>query len=850
MRLAPLVPFLALALSLGFTDTFAQSQSQNPAAQMQQTGRLTGTLVDAQNKPVSYATVTLLRADSSVVNGGLTGDDGSFTIEPTGTGSFMIRISGIGIQTRTIGGISITADAPDKNLGRVKASVTAQALQEVEITGEKAMMEMSVDKKVFNVDKNITATGGSATDVLQNVPSVSVDADGGVSLRGKDNVTILIDGKPATLLGGDAASALQSLPAASIQSVEVITNPSAKYDAQGMTGILNIITKRDKKVGLNGSVSLGAGTRDKYNGSLNLNMKNNKWNVFLNSSFRLNRRYNRTTNERVNEGTYGYFKSEEESIREFNGFFNSIGAEYTFNDRNTLMLTQNINKMEWGGNGFSNYNVYVSPEIIDSTQRRSSYNVGGPISTSTALNYKHKFAKPKQELTADATFAKTWVDRTQEYETYILNGDGSQRRSTIYQKAPGSGTNSSLNLQADFTTPFLTKNGKLDAGYKSQLLWFESTNNATIDSGNGAQVDYTLLNNYNYTQQTHAGYLNYSDQVGKWSYQGGLRLEYSYYEGTALNLMGKTYTNEFLNLFPSAFLSYKIAESQSVFLSYTRRINRPHFMQLMPYVDLSNPQDTSMGNPDLEPEFINNVELNYSKNFKGGHNFIASAYYQYTENMIERYRRFYSDGTTFTQPQNLNKGITYGLELIGKTQILPIWDATLSFNFFQNEVRGANIDPVLNNSGFSWFSKLTTNLKLPAGFSLQVNGNYEAPKVAAQGTLEEVYWLDVALRKNLLNNKATLVLNVSDIFNTRKYTTVYDYPGYTQTTYRDRETRIGNISFTYRFGKSEVKGKNSGNGRRRSNQDTKPNSTKERENLKTDDSSNGEGGGNGAPQGG
>jgi outer membrane receptor protein involved in Fe transport len=839
MRFIKFLVALVLFLSCGNNILYAQSPTR----------KITGKLVDGQNKAVDYATVTLMRPDSTIVSGDLTSETGGFNIETNATGDFMMRVTGISLETKYVTGIKLTEADAEKNLGNVKITSTVKQLKSVEVTGERAAMEMSIDKKVFNVDKNLNAAGGSATDVMQNIPSVSVDVDGNVSLRGKESI-ILIDGKPATMFGGDVASALQSLPAASIQSVEVITNPSAKYDAQGSAGIINIITKRDKHFGINGSVSAGIGTRNKYNGNLNLNLKNNKWNIFLNSSTKSNPTYQNTRNERTNTGSDAFFTSYDQGKKLFTGYFNTIGAEYTINNKNSITLTQNINRMLWGGDGVSNYKVYKSSTQIDSTQRRSSYSLGGPLSSSTSLDYKHKFAKEKQELTANVTFAHTDFKRTQEYETDVLNSDGSSRRHTIYQHAPGSGVNSSLNGQADYTMP-VGKAAKFDAGLKTQMFWFLSENNPTVDSGSGTKVDSILLNNFKYSQQTHAAYTNYGGQHGNWGYQAGLRFEYAYYEGTINTLLKNTYTTQFYNLFPSAYISYKLPAEQNVYLSYTRRTNRPNFRNLMPFVDLTNPQDTNTGNPNLRPEFINNVELNYGKSFKKGHNITASVYYQYTEGMIERYRKFYADGTSFTQPQNLNTGLTYGLELISKLQLLKAWDATLSFNFFQNEVRGANIDPILNNSGFSWFSKFNTNIKLPAGFSLQMNGNYEAPRIAAQGTLKEVYWVDAAIKKNLLKNKATVTLNVSDIFNTRKYTTVYNYPTSTQTTYRDRETRIGNLTFTYRFGKSEFgkqdQPKSMGNGRKK---DTKE--TKERENLKTDEGGNGEGGGNnsGGGQGG
>ncbi|RYZ52597.1 MAG: TonB-dependent receptor, partial [Sphingobacteriales bacterium] len=818
---------------------FAQTSpniSTNQVQSKPQTGSLSGQIVDAKNKPVSYATVTLLSADSVVISGDLTKEDGSFAISPTGTGSFILRINIIGFRQRYVSGITISQESPEKKMGRVQITAEAHTLEEVSVTGEKNVMELSVDKKVFNVEKNLTSAGGSAADALKNVPSLSVDVDGDVQLRGKQ-ATILIDGKPATLFGGDVASALQSLPAASIQSVEVITNPSAKFDAQGMSGIVNIITKKENRFGINGTATVGAGTRDKYNGSLNLNLRNDKWNVFFNTSYRSNKNYQRTRNERYNlDGTL-ISASYEDNRRLHGGFFTTAGAEYTFDERNALTLTQNINLMKWGNKGNTTFRFYED-DILQTYQVRSSDNLGGPLSSSTSLDYKHKFLKPKQEISTNITFAKTNVTRDQEFITGYYTPAGSPIGNQIIQQAPGGGSSTSLNGQADFTTPFLTKDGKLDAGWKTQLYWFESSNEAMIDRGlgDGFERDSVLQNDFNYSQHIHAAYASYSDQKGKFGYQFGLRGELSSYKGTSslLTTGSGEYTNEFLSLFPSAYLSYKLPQEQAVYLSYTRRTNRPHFFQMMPYLDVSNPMDTSAGNPDLIPEFIHNTELNWSRQYKKGHTLIASTYLQYTQNLIDRIRRFNDDssGISFSMPQNLNYGLTYGVELTGRFQILPSWDASLNFNFFKNDIMGSNLDAALNNSGTSWFTKVNTNVKLPANFSLQVSGNYDAPKVAAQGEVSEVYFIDVALRKSFWKNKANVVLNVSDIFNTRKYTTTYDFAYATQQIYRDRETRVGNISFTYRFGKSEVKQ----SGRRR---EAGQGSVKERDNIKQGDNDGG-----------
>lgn len=830
--------FILTLLAFSFAAP-ASAQSRDslsrPPRQQPQTGKISGKLTDAQGKALPYATVTVLRNDASVVNGDLTREDGTFSISPVGTGRFSLRISALGFDTKTIEGITLTAEAAEKSLGTIHITATQQQLKEVQVTGERPVMEISAEKKTFNVEKNITTAGGSASDVLQNVPSVSVDADGSVSLRGKGNVTILIDGKPATMLGGDNASALQSLPASSIQSVEVITNPSAKYDAQGMTGIINIITKKDRKLGFNGMVTAGAGTRDKYNGSLNLNLRSGKWNTFLNSSYRYNPNYNRTTSERFNSQNDTTYRSYEDNTRAFGGFFNTIGAEYAPDDRNSFTLTENLNWMQFSNEGQTDYRIHSAPGVLQAMQQRYNKTWGGPFSVSSSLDYKHKFRKPKQELSTNVTFVKTWITRDVDYATSYYDGQEQLTDGPVYQTAPGSGSTASLNAQADYSMPAFTKTGKLDAGLKSQVSWFESSNNPIVKRpGVEPETDLSLLNSYNYDQQTHAAYMSYADQSGAWNYSGGLRLEYFRYSGTTNVITGTDFSSDFLNLFPSLFVSRQLGKQQSMYLSVTRRTNRPDFRQMMPYLDLSNPQDTSSGNPDLIPEFIYNTELSYSRQFGKGHSILAGAYYQYTQNLIERYRRFYADGTSFTQPRNLNSGATYGLELTGRAQILPVWDATLNFNFFQNVIEGSNIDPAVDNSGFSWLGKINTNLRLPKGFSLQVNGNYEAPKPAAQGRVQEVGWLDAAIRKNLWNNKATVVLNISDIFNTRKYTTDYDLGSSWQRNYRDRETRIGTVMFTYRFGKSEQK-----NDGRKGRQNGQQQQGKDRDNIKQGDDSGG-----------
>ena len=790
-----------------FSDAYAQSKLIS----------ISGVIKNQAKQGIPDVSLALLRSnDNSLAKGNTSNEDGSFIIENVSEGSYKLRISSLGLAEQIIDNIIVTSSSNNIDLGIIIVAKSEKALKEVEVVKERNMLEMSIDKKTFNVDKNITATGGTAADVLQNIPSVTVDATGNVSLRGKSNVTILIDGRPATLLAGDVASALQALPSASIESVEVITNPSSKYDAQGKTGIINIITKTNKNQGLNGTATLGIGTRDKYNGGLNLNMRKSKWNYALNSNFRISNNYQRTTTTRKNlandSGSYTYG----DGLREFDGSFNSITIGYSPDTQNTISLTQNINFMRFGNKGYQDFDLLSGPDNSYNTQRRDEIFRGGPNSGSTNLNWKHKFKKPKQELTTDGSFSYSQTDINQTLRTYTLDADRNIASGITLQEIPSSNQNRNFNIQTDFSSPVGRKDGKLETGLKTQNFWFNSINNATITlPGATATKDLILQNQYEYQQHTHAAYINYNNKYKKWSYQGGLRAEYAAYDGQGGAVTMTQYSNFFLNLFPTAYLAYQVKQNQQLYINYSRRTDRPFFRSLLPYLNISNALDTNSGNPNLKPEFIDNVEFSYNIQLPKGNNIMASVYFQNTNNLNQNFTKTYADGTSFTQPVNLSSGRTYGLELTAKTQILKPWDATISTNFFQNKINGDNIDPSISNDGFSWFAKLNSNYKFSKQLSLQLMANYESAKPAAQGRLQEVYWMDLALKGNFLkNNKASVTLNVTDIFNTRKYTTNYNLPLYFQSIYRDRETRIATITFTYKFGRTEFGGMDAGRGKR------------------------------------
>ena len=810
--------------------------------------KIEGNLRDEKNNAVSFATVNLMDVkNQKAIAGAQSNENGQFTISLTTKGLYALKINTLGYSNYTSANILVTSLDTLIKISNIKLKQQSKNLNVVEVKAEKSMMQMDIDKRVFNVEKNTTTSGGSAADVLQNVPSVAVDLDGNVSLRGKGNVTILIDGRPSTMLGSDVAAALQSLSASSIESVEVITNPSSKYDAQGMSGIINIITKRDKKFGLNGVGTIGIGTLNKYNGSVNLNLKNNKWNVFLNANGRINNTYNYATINRSNKNDVIRSDSYEDNDKYRFGGMASIGAEYTFSKQNVVMFTQSLNRMRFGSDANTRYEVYNGSLQTLLQDRHGNFD-GGPISTTSALNFKHKFKRPKQEITADLSYSHTWMKRQQDYATTTTNFlimPPMNIVSQLNQNAPGQGNMNNFTGMIDYTMPMFHGKGKLDAGLKTQISHFDNSNTPTKNYGDPTYTttDTSMKSDYNYNMRIDAAYINMANTKGKWGYQAGLRLENATYRGTTNIYSVLNYENNFLNLFPTTYISYQVSPNQTFYLSYSRRTNRPGFRDMMPFLDLSNPQDSSMGNPNLKPEFIHNAELNYNKQFEKGHQLMFSTYYQYTENLIEKYRVFYSDGTSFTQPQNLNKGETFGAELTGKLQISKPWDASFNFNLFKTNIINNVISQAVNTNGTSWFTKVNTTYKLNQGSSIQLNANYEAPKVTAQGRTQEVYWIDLAYKANFWNSKGSVTLSISDILNTRKYTNIYDYSNYYQVNFRDRETRIANVTFTYRIGKSDPKAPANKRGRAEKSQNIEDKKVKSRDNLMKEGDDNNEGGG-------
>lgn len=791
------------------------ANGQRPA--MPQIGHIFGKLVDANTKkPVPYASVALLKLrDSSVVTGMLTKENGEFSLESLPLGTFNMRISFMGYET-IYKKIAISPQTFDQDLGNIRFKPDAKLLATVEVTGEKSAFQMGIDKKVFNVDRNLTSVGGTAQDVLKNVPAVNVDIDGNVTVRNA-SPNIFVDGKPSTLT-------LDQIPADAIESVELITNPSAKYDAEGMSGIINIVLKKNKRAGINGMVMAGIGTGDKYNGGGNINVRQGKVNVFANYMINSQRIWGNGTTDRTNflNGTTSSLLQESDSRTSPRFQFGRIGLDYYLDNRNTISISQNI----VDGN-FKNFEDLRSTfNKGDSMSNRLNNNKFGFRNYTTQLGFKHTFAEPNREWTADFNYNRSTNDRTGSFLTQPVDMNNTPLAQSTYQTNNSDGRTTFITIQTDYTDP-IGKNGKLEAGLKTTLRNYSSVYDVFDEDTTTGEFHFNnlLSNDYKYKEQIYAGYLNYAGARGNFGYQAGLRVEQYVYSGE-IPSEGMKFkpTRATPGFFPSVYLSQKMKNDQELQLNYSRRVTRPNFFQLIPYRDYTDPLNQREGNPNLRPEYTNSVEFSYAKNWKTA-NFLGTVYYRNTNNLISAISTPIGTDTLLTSFTNANKNNNYGAELTLKNTFFKIWDLTTNVNFYQTELSYTQDKQDYKNSNFSWMAKINSELKLPANFTLQISGNYQAPTIAlpsgsgggrggggfgmvpvsAQGTIKGMSSVDAGLKKDFLKNRtASLTLALSDVFNTRQYELNQAAPAFVQDYIRKRESRILRLTFSYRFGKFDA----------------------------------------------
>ncbi|HEX5025909.1 MAG TPA: outer membrane beta-barrel protein [Agriterribacter sp.] len=816
-----------------FFQGYAQSPEQQPSGDIPtirlKTNKIFGKLVDGSTgKGIDAASVQIyISGKDSLYGGMLTESNGNFSfnnVSPNHT--YKLVISALGYEPHE----QIVSPSSDNNkggyqkdLGNISLQTQIKQLKGITITATRPALELGIDRKVFNVSRSLTATGGTAVDVMKNIPSVSVDIDGNVELRNSPP-QIFVDGRPTILT-------LDQIPADHIEKVELITNPSAKFDASTSGGIINVVLKKEKRFGLNGIVTASVGTPGILNGNLSVNIRQGKINFFMSTGYNQSggKAKGKTFRENKSQGvTQDFFNQNtiNDRLRKYASV--NFGFDYFMDNRNTLTITQRF------GGGKSDNDERQEQEYLNSDKIVQYY--GDRVSdsrwnfnrNSTRVNYVHTFPQHGRELTADITYNYGGANSNSDIINSYTYPDGTEYKAATTVVNRGGGNNDQLTFQADYTHP-IGEDAKFETGIRAYNNVFESFYGA-FEVNNGQETKLPLSNNYKYTENVDAIYGTYSQKMGTFSYQAGVRAEYSKFDGLLIDSsfkFGYEYPGSFKNiwnaLFPSLFLTQKIGEDDELQVNFSRRIRRPDFWQLNPFIEINDPVNLRMGNPNLKPEFINSFEINYSKNYKNG-NILGVLYWRNNPNDITQY----SDTITTEQYEQLqNAGVDpnailntfvnanttnrYGAELTVQHKIGSNFDITPTFNL-QYRTVSAGVDKAdLSNKGFNWQGRLITNYKIKTensplfnNLSFQLIADYESPRVIPQGRTLYEFDVDFAIRKDFLkNNKASVTFGINDIFNTRRWGTIYDTESFYQDSYRRWNVRNFRFTLSYKFGKSD-----------------------------------------------
>ena len=778
----------------------------------QNTGSITGKAIDNEKNSIEFVNVFLTSVNdtTTIVNGTVTDNKGGFVLKNVPPGNYFIQFRFIGFVNHQQ---PVLLNDANKNieLGAIIMKQDAIALNSVEIKAFRNLIQKTDEGIVVRASENITQIGGTAADLLKNMPGVLVGAEGEITLRGKSPL-ILINGRVSGIGGVDRVTNLEQIPASSIERIEIITNPSAKYDADAEGGIINIILKQNADRGTNGAVALGGGFGDRYriNGSLLLNHRTSKWNFGLAYDNWFTTRTRQQDGDRKNYNLPNeYFltqrRSDERIVQTQTARFN---IDYTPNKKNSFRL-EGI----WLFDGEDNR------ETVISTTETATYDFTGKNDRfaneirrfhtgELLLNYARKFNKPEQTLTINASSAIEYNRENTDLSTQTLSEQNNPIGNPFLQETHNYEDANLTNFSVDYVHPIKDK-GMIETGYKG-ILRFIDVDFLRSDQLNGNFVtDSTNTDLFKFSEQIHAFYLQYTGWIGdkqkpKWKYNAGIRAEQVFNKGnTILNPIA--FTNDYFNLFPSASLLYYTPKRNMLKLSYSRRINRPSLGRYNPFTDITDSLNIYSGNPNLQPELANSVELSYNHSFKKG-SVTTSTFYRQTSNIILPYTVVDSNGVGFTQPQNFGNASTYGLEAIFTYNPFKFWSINLNVSGY--ELRIEETDPTLNiqQNQFTGYAKLINNFHVWKNGKLQITGNYTSPIAIPQGEQNEVYFIDLGFQQRIMKGQGRIALTVTDIFDTQQSGYRISDTNFQFDRTRKVDTRAVMLIFAYTF-RSEFKEK-------------------------------------------
>lgn len=800
----------AFIFLLIFNIGFSQIPSNNYAARV----TIQGKVIDADTKePLEYATVVVKPLNGDQITGGITNHKGEFNIEVK-PGDYDISIEFISFTTKHFKNSTVTKTL---DIGVVELAINAESLDEVEIIAEKSTVEIRLDKKIYNVGKDMTVKGGSASDVLDNVPSVTVDVEGTVSLRGNDNVRILINGKPSSMVGVNGADYLRQLPADAIQKVEVITSPSARYEAEGTAGILNIVLRKGKAQGLNASVTATAGIPENYGGSLNLNYKIKKFNFFTNTAYGYRNSpgesYNNATYFDLNRNIIGYRNEITDYQRSSNRFNTRLGLEYFLTDKISLTGTFFYRDSK-GDNTSTNYtDEFDADYMLTKSRTRTNDENDKRKNLEYSLNYTQDFSKDGHKLTFDFQYSDDSDNEFSyitDFDTYPGFVENNPERNTTIE------TDSEFLIRGDYVLP-IGENTQFEAGFKTDLdeinsdYLVEDFDPDSNDFINNPNFSNTLL----FQQNIYAFYTQFGSKINKFSYLLGLRSETT---DRHIVLVGSNEDNQknWTEFFPTVNLGIEFNEQESLTIGYNRRLRRPHHFYLNPFETRTSETNIRKGNINLDPTYTSSFDVGYLKRWNK-FNLNSSVYFNHSINNIEwiqteEIRDVNGEQTLVIvrSPINLSSQDRFGFEFTANYNPFKWWRLSQSFNFYRAITEGDYDNVNYDSDNTSWFTRFNSTVKLPGEIDWQTRAMYRGPSQSAQTKRYGMISVNLAFSKDVLDDKATISFNVSDLLNTRKRKSETT----TETTFSEGEFRYRQrqflLNFTYRFNQKKKRGRTEG----------------------------------------
>ena len=762
---------------------------------------LSGTVADADNgEPLPYATVSAFNREGDLADGGIADENGFFklNIPPN---SYTLNFEYIGFESVAT---EIKPYMSNTNIGTIKLVSSVESLEGVDVVGQSAEVEIRLDKRVYNVGKNNLIRGGTMSDVLENVPSVSVDIDGNIELRGNNNVRILVDGKPSGLVGLGGIDALTRLPAESIEKVEVITSPSARYQAEGATGIINIILAKRFLKGLNGVFNLSAGKNESYSGSANLNYRKGKFNFFTNSGY----------SDRTNKGKAvqdNVYKTPLESVeryveeRLFNrirkGFNINVGLDFQMSEKSSLTMSYLTNERDGDDKTTNEQSQYQTDGVL--VTNRYENEIDQEDSNQFSVDFEHQFNKQGHKLTATLQTERNDETEISDINSFFENGqpsDDSEVNSTVESQE--------RNLaQVDYVYP-IGKNTQFEAGYRStdnkRIIDFEVQ---IIDDNDVATIDQNLSNVLDFEQEVHALYTQYGKKINSFSFLAGLRFENTRIFVEQLDSSSPLNNKNYNDYFPTLNLGWEISPTASITLGYNRRISRPNAWTLNPFQSRSSKTSYFQGNPKLDPSYSNGVDIGYLKQFKKV-TLNSSVYYRRSTDAVSRVA-IVTDETVFVNgietpvirrlPINLGTVEQFGVEFNTSLRLVKGMRTNASVNLFRRIEEGVYQGVSYDTDNTSWSGNLSNSYRLPFTIQSQFSLRYRGPNESSFGKSKRFLYTDFALSKDILNDNATINFRFSDLFNTGKY----DYQTITPVAVTDgiyqRREPTYTLTFTYRF---------------------------------------------------